>query len=578
MTTLAELTAVLFPGAMSVGARFEGGGSEAAASVAAASVAAGAEGAGSGSRPAAPQVSWVRVMRARVPAFDALEAGDLAIVPEATLAVVAPGRDERLQLVDACRAARIAGMLLVDQEQRPASDVGPLGSVAETRGSAADGGAFSDLAAGLARAGLPGVRVGPADVAALERSIIGYLVTGGAELERQAAALEIRLERLALEGGGPSALVAAIASHFGRAVALEGRRGDPLALHAPAELPDAALDAIRYQSRPRGPVALRVTLPAAGSAQDVGSDGGSVGSGGGTAPSAGATAHVSGPRGIAGSGGGLVLLGARPPSDLERVAVGRIAGLLALELSRDEAVRRARDVARRAEALPSAGPPWVVLLARQRVPEEADDAAEALERRETNRRELRLIAPARRLALRGDADSLEIRAVLAVDQPDGSDPLGLATAGRIAAFLGRVVAVSRPFGAVGDRPTAEAEARAALEAAEALAGGGPVAQAALLPIYRMLGALHHLGDGERLARVLLEPLSVGRADVQREHTATLRALLEHGGPGEAAMALGVHRNTVTYRLRRIESITGWNLADPDVRLGLLIALRLVQNR
>lgn len=525
MTTLAELTAALFPGAEIIGT------------------------VGASKAAEAPQVTWVRVMRARVPAFDALEAGDLAIVPEATLAVVAPGRDERLQLIDACRAARISGMLLVAQERRAAPGVEPLVA-------GGDGAAFADLAAGLARTGLPGVRIGPADVAALERSVIGFLVTGGAELERQAAALESHLERLALEGGGPAALVAAIASHFGRAVALEGRRGDPLALHAPAELPDSALDASRYQSRPRGPVALRVPLPAAGAAQD---------SGGGT------WLHAA-------SGGGLVLLGARPPSDLERVAVGRIAGLLALELSRDEAVRRARDVARRAEALPSAGPPWVVLLARQRVPEEADDATEALERRESNRRELRLIAPARRLALRGDADSLEIRAVLAVDQPGESDPLGLATAGRIAAFLGRIVAVSRPFEAVGDRPTAEAEARAALEAAEALAGGGPVAQAALLPTYRMLGALHHLGDGERLARALLEPLSVGRADVQREHIATLRAVLEHGGPGEAAMTLGVHRNTVTYRLRQIESITGWNLAEPDVRLGLLIALRLVQNR
>ena len=523
MTTLAELAAALFPGAEIIGT-------------------AGASNAGE-----AAQVTWVRVMRARVPAFDALEAGDLAIVPEATLAVVAPGRDERLQLIEACRAARIAGMLLVDQEQRDGSDVEPHGS--------ADGGAVADLAAGLAHAGLPGVRVGPTDVAALERSVIGFLVTGGAELERQAAALESHLERLALEGGGPAALVAAIASHFGRAVALEGRRGDPLAVHAPAELPDSALDASRYQSRPRGPVALRVPLPSAGAGQ---------GSGGGTGlPAA--------------SGGGLVLLGARPPSDIERVAVGRIAGLLALELSRDEAVRRARDVARRAEALPSAGPPWVVLLARQRVPEEADDATEALERRESNRRELRLLAPARRLALRGDANSLEIRAVLAVDQPGGADPLGLATAGRVAAFLGRIVAVSRPFEALGDRPTAEAEARAALEAAEALSGCGPVAQAALLPTYRMLGALHHLGDGERLARALLEPLSVGRADVQREHIATLRAVLEHGGPGEAALALGVHRNTVTYRLRRIESITGWNLAEPDVRLGLLVALRLVQN-
>lgn len=566
MTTLAELTAALFSGAVAIGAPADGAGSD---RTGAGGKGAGSDGSGSDGA-AAPQITWVRVMRARVPAFDALEAGDLAIVPEATLAVVAPGRDERLQLIDACRAARIAGVLLVDQDQRPAPNV-------ELGEPAADGGAFTDLAAGLARAGLPGIRVGPADVAALERSIIGYLVTGGAELERQAAALESHLERLALAGGGPAALVAAIASHFGRAVALEGRRGDPLALHAPAELPDSALDAIRYQSRPRGPVALRVALPAAGAAQDGGSGRLTVRSSG-AVESAGGVAHAAGPEGAAAQGGGLVLLGARPPSDLERVAVGRIAGLLALELSRDEAVRRARDVARRAEALPSAGPPWVVLLTRQRVPEEADDAAEALERREANRRELRLIAPARRLALRGDADSLEIRAVLAVDPLDGPDPLGLETAGRIAAFLGRVVAVSRPFGSVGDRPTAEAEARAALEAAETLTGGGPVAQAALLPTYRMLGALHHLGDGERLAQVLLEPLSTGRPDVQREHIATLRALLEHGGPGEAAMALGVHRNTVTYRLRRIESITGWNLADPDVRLAVLIALRFVQNR
>ena len=208
MTTLSELAGALFPGARRVGARID---------------------------PASEApIAWVRVMRARVPAFDALEPGDLAIVPEATLGVVAPGRDDRRQLVEACRSARVAGLLLIEHEPRPGADgSGSAGSD--------NPGPFEDLASELEAAGLPALRVAPGDAGRLERSIIGYLVTGGAELERQAAALENHLERVALEGGGPAALVGAIAAQFGRAVALEGRRGDPLAVHAPAELPDSEI-------------------------------------------------------------------------------------------------------------------------------------------------------------------------------------------------------------------------------------------------------------------------------------------------------------------------------------------------
>jgi DNA-binding PucR family transcriptional regulator len=38
----------------------------------------------------------------------------------------------------------------------------------------------------------------------------------------------------------------------------------------------------------------------------------------------------------------------------------------------------------------------------------------------------------------------------------------------------------------------------------------------------------------------------------------------------------VHRNTVAYRLRRIERLTGWRLTDADLRLALAMAVRLVQ--
>ena len=531
MTTVVDLVAAILPGARWVGPSTAPDGATVA-------------------------IAWVRVMRARVPAFDALEAGDLAIVPAAALTVVAPGIEELHALADACLAARVSGIVLVDgdpgdpshpsdpRDPRDPIDPGDPGDpgAASPGTDALDATALLDrLAAALSVRGVPAIRLPRAEIAELERSLIGYLITQGAELDRQAALLESRLEQLALEGGGPAVLVGAVATFLGRAVALEGRRGNTLAVHAPPDADDGAVAVARYHARPRHAVALRMPLPTAG-----------------------------------GAAGSLALLGERAVGELERVSIARVAGLLALELSRDESVRRAQDEARRAEALPSAGPPWVVLIARQRMPGGEDDALRSREQREGVRRELRMLGPARRLALRGDADSLEIRAVLAPDGASG-DTDGLVTAARMAEFLGRTVAVSRPFSALAERPGEEGDARAALQASESLANPPQVAQVSRLGAYRLLGALHNLPDGERLAAALLEPLLASRPDVRREHLATLRALLDHGGVNETAVALGVHRNTVSYRIRRIEALTGWSLADPEIRLPLAIALRLVQS-
>jgi PucR family transcriptional regulator, purine catabolism regulatory protein len=463
-----------------------------------------------------PEVSWVRVMKARVPAFDGLEAGDLAIVPASALAVVASDRGDIEALVAACADARVAALLLVESEDAPSGDDD-----------------LDVLADSAAVAGVVALRTGHADPAALERSVIGFLVNRGAELDRQAALVEARLEELAIGGVDLAGLVAAVAGFLRRAVALEGPRGAPLAVHAPIDVEDAAAAVAAYHARRRA-VALRAPLPAG-----------------------------------AGPSGNLVLLGERPATELERVVVGRIAAFLALELARDDELRRARDTAGRVEALPAAGPPWVVLVARQRPP--GDDASGAA--RERARRELRLLAPAARMSLRGDADSLELRAVIAVE-PD--DPDATLIASRVAASLRRPVALSRPFTQPADRPAAEAAARATLEAVETLSPPAIVARADRLPAYRLLGNLHNVPDGARLARSLLEPLLKGRADVRREHLDTLRAVLDHPGLAEAAAALGVHRNTIAYRVRRIEAVTGWRLADPELRLPLAVALRLVQ--
>jgi purine catabolism regulator len=471
-------------------------------------------------------IAWVRVMKARVPAFDALEADDLTVVPASALAVVAPTRGDLEPLVAAFVTTPVSGVLLLEGE-----------SLAPDAGARLD-----ELAGALATASIAGLRLPPADPSTVERSVIGVIVGRAAELERQAGLLESELERRALAGEGATGLVAAAATFLARALALEGPRGDAIAVHAPVAAPDAAPAVAAYAAGRRGAVAVRVPLP---------------------------------------SGGAVALLGSRPVTDLEQAAVSRVAGLLALELARDEAVRRAADRGARGEGLPSGGPPWVVALARQRDP--ASDASDAAgrERREQLRREIRLLAPARRLALRGDADSLELRLVCAasVAASDGvSDGVGATDlAARAARLLGRTVAVSRPFTAPADRPTAEAEARATLEAVIALPDPPPVAHAERLAAYRLLGALHNLPDGQRLARAILEPLQGGRPDIRRERLETLRAILDHGGVNEAAAALGVHRNTIAYRLRRIEDLTGWQLADPELRVPLALALRIVQD-
>lgn len=463
------------------------------------------------------ELAWVRLMKPRVPAFDALEAGDVAILPSTAVAVVAPDRQGIVQLVGACAEAGVGGLLLVDSDEETV--------------------VLDMVATEATAAGVPALRLVRADPGILERSVIGFLVNHRAELERQATLLEARLEEIALDGGGLDGMTAAIAEFLGRAVAIESPRGDPLSVHAPSGVTDAAA-AVAVFHRRHG-AALRIQLPAP-----------------------------------TGQSGALALLGQRPATELERVATGRIAGLLALQLARDEAVGRARETARR-DSLPPAGPPWVVLVARQDRPPDADASTDAtpIERREATRRELRLLAPARRMTLRGDAESLELRAVAAVD---ASDPAGTELARRIGSFLGRIVAISRPFDRPAGRPGAEAEARATLEAAEALAEPPVVARADRLPAYRLLGNLHNLPDGARQARALLEPLLAGRPDVRRERLETLRAVLDQPGLAEAAAALGVHRNTVAYRVHRIEAVTGWRLADPELRLPLALALRLVQ--
>jgi hypothetical protein len=496
MTTLHDLHRALFPTARVVGT----GGGELA------------------TERSDREVSWVRVLKPRVPAFEALEVGDLAIIPGPALAVVAPGPAQIHELAVALSRARVPAVLLVEGESGTDA-LGALGDAATT-------------------AGLTALELDHVDPVALERSVIGFLVNRRAELDRRAADLETQLARFALLGRGLDVQAATIGSYLGRAVVIEGRRGDPIAVHAPADLPAAAAAVARYLARPSGAGALRVDIPAAA--------------------------------GETGPGGRLILLGDEAPNELERIVAERVAALLALELARDEAVRQAREETRRGDPLPADGPPWVVIVAAQGASDGPDDIAA----REETRAELRLLMSTRRLVLRGSSESLELRLVAAapVDDPDG-----LGTADRLAAFLDRTVAISRPFSEPGARPAAEAAARATLEAAESLPDPPRVVRASRLPAYLLLGNVRNLPDGVRQARELLAPILVGRPESQHERIETLAAVLSSPSLAEAAARLGVHRNTIAYRVQRLEARGDWDLADPELRIALLLAVRVMQN-
>ena len=498
----------------------------------------------------ARSVTWVRLLRDRLPAFDGMEPGDLAIVPIATLRSVAGDKAARTELVDYLSEHDAVGIL----------------ALMESRGSASDTSALNDLVAAARATRLPCLRIDGVEPATLERTLIGAVVNRRAELERQAVALERQVAALALDGQGLDALVGALAAFIGRGVALEARGGASLAVVAPAGLPTSAAAASavsRYLSKSRS-VGQRIPLPSVPGAPERERPVGDARRRGGEVEES--------PLGDDGDDrpGSIVILGDDPLGERERIACDRVAPLIALEIVRVAAELPANAGRGEVRTLPAEGPPWVALAGRQPRPHETDVPA--------LRRELRLLAGPRRFMLRGSNESLEVR-IIAV--ADAADPGAAQIAAKVAKRLGRPVAVSRPFNDPAARPAAEAEARAALESLERRVGGRPgsggaqLVRAELLPAHRLLGAVAAIPDARRQALDLLAPLLVGTASAQRQRIETLRAVLDTAGSSEASSSLGVHRNTTAYRLRRIEALTGWDLREPDLRLALALALRIL---
>jgi DNA-binding PucR family transcriptional regulator len=131
------------------------------------------------------------------------------------------------------------------------------------------------------------------------------------------------------------------------------------------------------------------------------------------------------------------------------------------------------------------------------------------------------------------------------------------------------VVVSPVVRGLSELPRAARSALSGLRCAHAWPAAPRVVAAADLLPERALA-----GDGHArriLADEIYRPLSQAGADL----VATLSEYLDQGSSIEAtARALYIHPNTVRYRLRRIQEVTGRSPADPRDRYSLRLALTL----
>jgi purine catabolism regulator len=124
-------------------------------------------------------------------------------------------------------------------------------------------------------------------------------------------------------------------------------------------------------------------------------------------------------------------------------------------------------------------------------------------------------------------------------------------------------------------PQSNREAQQALEIGRRLFGEGKIHSFARLGIYRLL---FHLYGHEELSDFYQETLGLLLESDSHSNSALIETLEGffrcNGNLSETARAMHLHRNSLLYRLGRIEEILGRSLEDPELRLSLQIALKI----
>jgi hypothetical protein len=158
-----------------------------------------------------------------------------------------------------------------------------------------------------------------------------------------------------------------------------------------------------------------------------------------------------------------------------------------------------------------------------------------------------------------------LAALVRLRSPEVVTPAHTAAARLLEAGPGAGAGVSAPRRGLDALPEAWGEALAAARVARARPRLGPVADWSALGPYRLLAALTTTPDPA--VRPLLEPQ---HAELAR----TAEVYLDCAGQaGRTAAELRIHRQTLYYRLSRVEQLTGLDLDSGEDRLLLHMALK-----
>src|SRR5438132_3064192 len=496
------------------------------------------------------EVVWCTTLRARQPAFTPLRGGELLLIDPQVLSAV----DARLtlaRLLESLAGQGVAGAAV-------------LGRISPEARRVAEAHALPLFA-------LPGTL--PLDQ--LEQQVLRYIVDERAQLHERAQDLHRQLSELALAGRGLPALLARLHELTGVPVVLE--RDSGLDYVGGGRLADSAA-ALIAQERPALEEWLR-EVPLSAFDPPVA-----------LRPLAQGQARLIAPILVQGSiAGFLSLLGSDGElGEMHRLAVGRAAHACAIELVRARAARDARDeVEEELLDVLTAGRPGSHDAARERAKRKGFDveapylacAAEANDTATATRIRAaweRLLATMRTAALVRERGAGTV-ALISLAARRAPEPRALVEQLHHAAKSAAATPLALGYGAVrsGGREVAAAarEAEQAMVMGRRLFGADSITAFADLGLYRLLYALQPLPElrafrDEALER--LRPKDRGGVLLQ-----TLEAYLAtNGSPTDAAERLHLHRNTVLYRLGRIEDLLGVDLRDAEVRLGLHLALKI----
>lgn len=132
--------------------------------------------------------------------------------------------------------------------------------------------------------------------------------------------------------------------------------------------------------------------------------------------------------------------------------------------------------------------------------------------------------------------------------------------------------IGRPYSSPEGIRLSFQEAEQALAMGVRLFGTGSATNFSDLGIYRLLFSLKSERELKAFYDEYLGKLSTYESKRDGELEQTLKAYLKYNTIAETARYLHIHRNTLLYRLARIQEITGLGLDDGETRLALHLAL------